>query len=80
MMVLQFLLDVWGAAIRAEDVLGRHALHHGAQAGAGESLEYLLSRGAEIDTGASVNGITPLHYAAKVGCMGYHGNYMMTIM
>ena len=64
--VVEYLLDEYGADAAASDVLGRRALHHAAQAGAGEAIECLLARGSEVNQGVSVNAITPLHYAAKV--------------
>ena len=65
-MVLEFLLDVCNADVSTCDVLGRCGLHHAAQAGAGQAVRCLVSRGADVNQPASVNGITPLHYAAKV--------------
>lgn len=50
-----------------EDVLGRHAIHHAAQAGALRALECLIRLGADVNKLASVNNIAPLHYAAKAG-------------
>ena len=66
MAVLQYLLDTCQASLEAADVLGRQALHHAAQAGAGDSITFLTARGAGVNQPASINAITPLHYAAKV--------------
>jgi ankyrin repeat protein len=63
---LEFLLRTCGASLGAEDGLGRQAVHHAAQAGALGTLQFLLENGAEVNKTASVNSITPLHYAAKV--------------
>ena len=63
---LKFLLHEYGASLSAEDGLGRQAIHHTAQTGALEALEFLLENGADVNKTASVNSITPLHYAAKV--------------
>lgn len=54
------------ASLDAEDVLGRQAIHHAAQAGALGTLECIILEGADVNRQASVNYITPLHYAAKV--------------
>ena len=70
--VIEYLLDVCGASLDEEDVLGRRGLHHAAQAGAGQAIECLVARGAVVNQGASVNSITPLHYAAKVGMISVH--------
>lgn len=64
--VLEYLLDVCNADVSTLDVLGRCGLHHAAQAGAGQAVRCLVSRGADVNQPASVNAITPLHYAAKV--------------
>ena len=66
MTVVEYLLDEYGADLAVADVLGRRALHHAAQGGAGEAIRCLVTRGAEVNQGVSVNAITPLHYAAKV--------------
>ena len=63
---MAYLLDTCQAGLTRVDVLGRQALHHAAQAGAGEAIEWLVATGADVNQGASVNCITPLHYAAKV--------------
>lgn len=54
------------ASLDTEDVLGRQAIHHAAQAGALGTLECIILEGADVNQPASVNCITPLHYAAKV--------------
>lgn len=64
--VMVYLLEAHGASLEVADILGRNGLHHAAQAGAGEAIECLVMKGADINQGASVNSITPLHYAAKV--------------
>ena len=64
--VIKFLLDTWGADLQAEDTLGRHALHHAAQAGAGDAIDYLIGMGADVNMRSRENWVTPLHYAAKV--------------
>ena len=64
--IMAYLLDTCHAGLATTDILGRQALHHAAQAGAGEAIEWLVERGSEVNQGASVNEITPLHYAAKV--------------
>ena len=63
---LEFLLRSFGASLGAEDGLGRQAIHHAAQAGALGALQFLLENGADVNKTASINSITPLHYAAKV--------------
>ena len=63
---LEFLLHGYGASLSAEDGLGRQAVHHAAQAGALWALKFLLENGADVNKTASINSITPLHYAAKV--------------
>ena len=69
--VLQYLLDEYKASLELSDVLGRCGLHHAAQAGAGEAIECLVARGADVNQAVSVNSITPLHYAAKVTVRAY---------
>lgn len=64
--VMAYLVEACRADLEKADILGRQALHHAAQAGAGEAVEWLIERGSEVNQGASVNAITPLHYAAKV--------------
>jgi len=54
------------ASLDTEDVLGRQAIHHAAQAGALGTLECIILEGADVNQPASVNCITPLHYATKV--------------
>ena len=54
------------ASLYAEDILGRQAIHHAAQGGATNTLEYVIQEGANVNKLASVNNISPLHYAAKV--------------
>ena len=54
------------AGLDTGDVLGRQAIHHAAQAGALGTLECIILEGADVNQPASVNCITPLHYAAKV--------------
>ena len=68
--VMTYLLEVWKVDLKAEDILGRRALHHAAQAGAEDAIECLIKAGGEINKGVSVNSITPLHYAAKVSKKG----------
>lgn len=62
----EFLIESYNASIEVEDSLGRQAIHHAAQAGAVNSLKCLIEHGADVNKKASVNDITPLHYAAKV--------------
>ena len=60
------ILDIQ-ADIGSSDVLGRQALHHGAQAGSKAVLEFIiLNVGVDINNAASKTGTTPLQYAAKV--------------
>ncbi len=61
-----FLLDSYSARVDLTDSLGRQAIHHAAQAGATDTLQCLVERGADVNKKASINDITPLHYAAKV--------------
>ncbi len=61
-----FLLECYGARIDMVDNLERQAIHHAAQAGATNSLKCLIEHGADVNKKASINAITPLHYAAKV--------------
>ena len=63
---VEFLLHEFGASLGVEDSLGRQAIHHAAQFGALKSLEFLVANGADVNKKASINSITPLHYAAKV--------------
>lgn len=48
--------------VNSADVFGRTALHHAAEAGAVETVELLLSRGARVDA-ADHFGVTPLMLA-----------------
>ncbi len=64
--VVKFLVETWHIDLSKEDILGRHGLHHASQSGAGEVIDYLVSAGADVNLTASVNAISPLHYAAKV--------------
>ena len=68
---LEFLLRSYGGSLTAEDGLDREAIHHAAQAGALGALQFLLENGADVNKTASVNSITPLHYAAKVRIVYY---------
>jgi len=63
--VVSYLVEVWQADSCSEDILGRRALHHASQSGAGLVIRYLVAAGADVDEAVSVNAITPLHYAAK---------------
>lgn len=65
--VVEFLLGTWQADLFAEDVMGRRVLHHAAQAGSAEVIRCLVRKRVDVDRSASVNHISPLHYAAKVG-------------
>ena len=58
------------ANLDAEDILGRKAIHHASQAGAVGSLRCIITAGADVNQPASINNITPLHYAAKVMQIG----------
>lgn len=60
------LIEEFGVQLDCEDTLGRQAVHHAAQAGAVSVLECLTDHGADLNKKASVNLISPLHYAAKV--------------
>lgn len=60
------LLEDFDAHLDVEDTLGRQAIHHAAQTGAVDVLKCLFDHGADVNKKASVNNITPLHYAAKV--------------
>lgn len=60
------LIEEFGSQLDIEDILGRQAIHHAAQAGAVGVLKCLVEHGADVNKKASVNHITPLHYAAKV--------------
>ena len=60
------LMKEFGSQLDIEDTLGRQAIHHAAQAGAVGVLRCLVEHGADVNKKASVNHITPLHYAAKV--------------
>ena len=62
----KFLLQEYHCHLEREDSLGRQAIHHASQAGSTKTLDYLVKYGANVNRGASVNSITPLHYAAKV--------------
>lgn len=65
-----YLLDHYKANLGKEDVLGRQAIHHAAQAGALLTLEWIISRGADVNKRSNASGTTPLHYAAKEGQAG----------
>jgi ankyrin repeat protein len=75
----QFLLDNYKVDPSDRDILGRTALHHGAQAGAVATVRMLLTLGVDVSCRGSVNDLTPLHYAAKEGqsevakCLLEHG-------
>jgi ankyrin repeat protein len=64
--VAQCLLHHHKGCLKMEDSQGRQAIHHASQAGATDALQLLLTEGAEVDALASMTGLTPLHYAAKV--------------
>ena len=64
--VVTYLVEVWRADSFSADILGRRALHHASQSGAGLVIRYLVAAGADVNEPVSVNAITPLHYAAKV--------------
>ena len=51
--------------VTAGDALGRLPLHLAAQAGAADSVTFLLKSGANPNQRADT-GLTPLHYATKV--------------
>ena len=51
--------------MRAEDNLGRQALHLAAQVGTSEAVTLLVELGADPNRAGS-HQMTPLHYAAKV--------------
>lgn len=68
--LMVYLLDTCQAGLAGMDVLGRQALHHAAQGGAGEAIQCLAGRGAGVNDSASINSLTPLHYAAKLGRPG----------
>ena len=50
----------------ASDCLGRMPVHHAAQAGSKEALDMLIRHRVDINCQAQSNGMTSLHYAAKV--------------
>lgn len=50
--------------LHVEDVLGRTCLHHGAQSGSVETLQYIISQDSDVIRTTAAT--TPLHYAAKV--------------
>ena len=53
--------------IHERDCLGRHSIHLAAQSGQLVSIDYMLNS-FEIDVNmkTDTNGMTPLHFAAKV--------------
>ena len=52
--------------MEAEDLQGRRAVHHAAQAGANNAVLLLQQEGADTEAVISTTGQTPLHCAAKV--------------
>jgi ankyrin repeat protein len=61
--IVALLLDA-GADLRARDREGKTALHWAAADGSLETLELLISKGAEVDAKDTRFGRTPLHNAA----------------
>jgi E3 ubiquitin-protein ligase mind-bomb len=64
--VLQSLLQHNKGSLEAEDLQGRRAVHHAAQAGANSALSLLQREGASIEAVIVNTGQTPLHCAARV--------------
>ena len=57
------------ASILREDNLGRQAIHQAAQAGAIDSIQFLVEEcSVNPATPSSGQKVTPLHVAAKVRC------------
>ena len=55
------------ADIGSKDILGRQALHHGAQAGSEVVVVFLIENlHVDVNIPSDVTMTTPLHYAAKV--------------
>ena len=54
-----------GANINQQDKYGRSPLHVSAAANHADMTEFLLQRGADIDSRSTGDGQTPLHFAAK---------------
>ena len=53
-------------SLEAEDLQGRRAVHHAAQAGDNSALSLLQREGASIEAVIVNTGQTPLHCAARV--------------
>ena len=58
--------------IHERDCLGRHSLHLAAQSGQIVSIDFML-KNYEVDLNmkTDTNGMTPLHFAAKVRGLSY---------
>ena len=63
-----FYTSVWNiqGSLEVEDLHGRRAVHHAAQAGANSALSLLQREGASIEAEIVSTGQTPLHCAARV--------------
>ena len=65
------------AIFSKEDNLGQQAIHQAAQAGAVESLKLLVKEyGVDPSVSSSVQGVTPLHVAAKVCNFGKRADHL----
>jgi ankyrin repeat protein len=67
--VHMLLQDLALAAVHQSDQLGRTAMHWAAEGGRGETITYLMSKGASATTRAA-RGLTPLMAAAMLGRTG----------
>jgi ankyrin repeat protein len=62
----QYLVSA-GANISAKDAFGRNALHYAARMGRTDVVNWLLSKGFDVNNKESFNLETPLHEAAQYG-------------
>lgn len=62
------MLKEWPNLLEARSATGETALHWHAIEGANETVQWLLSRNAKVDT-RSDNGTTPLMHAAQLGLL-----------
>ena len=63
---IQSLIEKDSSLILEKDGAGRTALHFSANAGHKEVVEYILTKGVDVNLKTKA-GTTPLHYAALIG-------------
>ena len=62
---MKYFNSLLGADINQQDKYGRSPLHVCAAADHADMVEFLLQKGADIDSRSTGDGQTPLHFAAK---------------